>query len=1064
MSLIADLHIHSYLSRATSKECTLEGLQYWAQLKGVRVVGTGDFTHPTWFRELSDKLVPSAPGLFRLPDDVTRTVSETVPKACRGPVEFMLTGEISSIYKRDGRVRKVHSILLAPDLETVATINARLDAIGNIKSDGRPILGLDPRDLLEIALEANPKSVLIPAHIWTPWFSMLGSKSGFDSALECFGELTQHIFAVETGLSSDPPMNWRVSSLDDLALISNSDLHSPRNLARNANVFHCDPDFYAFRNGLRRKDPAVCGGTIDMFPEEGKYHHDGHRKCGVVMEPEESLAHDCLCPVCGKPLVLGVLHRVVKLADRTTGARPSTALPCQYIIPLPELLSELYDCGPNTKKVNTAYFRLLDAYGPELTILRNIPPQSLADAAPPLLGEAVRRVRSGEVHRKAGFDGEYGEIRVFSPGEQEQLTNQGIFFPDAAPETDGDEAAHSRVAAGQAGGTGATGSADEHDQAVYHLLRPTAGRAAAASVAPQDQLSLFETRSLLDGLTPAQAQAASVDDAPLIIVAGPGTGKTRTLTRRIAHLVSHRFVDPGTVLAVTFTNRAAREMQQRLEDLLGHTAGRVRVSTFHAFALDVLRQHASAANLPEDFHLVDQAGELELLRSATSMPAREAARALEAISSARREGGNVATLPGGRELEQALHEQSALPLDEIVPRCVTLLRTDPALVAQLGVHWLCVDEYQDINRPQYELVKLLSPEGKGLCVIGDTDQAIYGFRGADVSCFLTFAEDFPGAKTLQLKCNFRSSGNVVAAAGQVIAPGRTPMSVTAESAHEAGLRLRFHEAPSAAAEAEFIAHEVEKWLGGTAMFSVDSSRVTGTDEGGEVGLSDIAVLVRLRAQLGPLQQALSRLGLPVQSLADRPFAEQPGAQDLLKALRALPSEAQHGPAALAVDKLLGTGKQLSADAQGVLDQAQLLAAGFAGTLRQFLDSLQLRISVDRYDRAAERVTLLTLHAAKGLEFPIVFLAGCEDGIIPFVREDGKPTDPEEERRLLFVGMTRAQQVLYLTCARRRALFGTHEDRLMSPYLNEVAAHLRQGLSMPQRKPRPRQQQLEFKLG
>jgi uncharacterized protein (TIGR00375 family) len=329
----------------------------------------------------------------------------------------MITGEISSIYKRDGQTRKVHSLLLLPDLDTADAINTRLDAIGNIRSDGRPILGLDPRDLLEIVLEANETACLIPAHIWTPWFSMLGSKSGFDSPKECFGDLLQHIFAVETGLSSDPPMNWRVSDLDSLTLISNSDLHSPKNLARNANIFHCEPDFYAMMDALKSKDPARFGGTIDMFPEEGKYHCDGHRKCGICFEPEESLAHDCICPACGKPLVLGVLHRVVALADRPKGTRPDNALPNEYIIALPELLAGIYDCGAGTKKVARAYQTLLERFGPELTILREIPVTEFENAEPPLLAEAIRRVRAGNVIRQPGYDGQYGSIRVFAPGE-----------------------------------------------------------------------------------------------------------------------------------------------------------------------------------------------------------------------------------------------------------------------------------------------------------------------------------------------------------------------------------------------------------------------------------------------------------------------------------------------------------------------------------------------------------------------------------------------------------------------------------------------------------------------
>ena len=413
-SYLADLHIHSRFSRATSPNCTLEGLHHWAQLKGITVVGTGDFTHPSWFRELATKLIPAEPGLYQLRPELATATNADVPEKCRAPVRFLLSGEISSIYKRDGRVRKIHSLILAPDLGTVAKINARLSAIGNIRSDGRPILGLDPRNLLVILLESNPACALIPAHIWTPWFALLGSRSGFDSLEECFGDLSPQIFAVESGLSSDAPMNGRVRSLDRVALVANSDLHSPSKLGRNANLFFGEANYFDMLDGLRNKDRAICGGTIDLFPEEGKYHLDGHRACGVVLTPEESQKLNNLCPKCGKPLTLGVLHRVLALADRPEGEKPPNALPYQYIIPLDELLGELLHVGPDSKKVEQAYNNLLAACGPELEILRNLPTEKLEAHGPPRLAEAIQRLRAGKVTRRGGYDGEFGVVTVFS--------------------------------------------------------------------------------------------------------------------------------------------------------------------------------------------------------------------------------------------------------------------------------------------------------------------------------------------------------------------------------------------------------------------------------------------------------------------------------------------------------------------------------------------------------------------------------------------------------------------------------------------------------------------------
>ena len=419
----ADFHIHSKYSRATSPMCTPEGLAQWAQLKGITVCATGDCTHPQWITELKKKLVeaPDADGLYQLTREAQKAADQDVPDACRAPVRFIVTGEISSIYKRGGRVRKVHSIIVLPSLEVAERVNAKLGEIGNIVSDGRPILGLDPCRLLELLLETDPRCALIPAHIWTPWFSMLGAKSGFDSVEECFGDLTSHIFAVETGLSSDVPMNRRIRCLDNLTLISNSDLHSPSNLGRNATVFHGKPGYDAMLSAMRTRDPKGWGGTIDLFPEEGKYHLDGHRVCGVCMEPEESMACNNICPVCNKELTIGVLHRVVELERK--GGPPVAARSLQiaddlyrYIIPLPELIAQTLNVGDTSKKVLAAYQKILAEHGNELALLLDSPDSAMDSLGQ--VGACIRAVRAGRVTRKGGFDGEYGviraEIRCFS--------------------------------------------------------------------------------------------------------------------------------------------------------------------------------------------------------------------------------------------------------------------------------------------------------------------------------------------------------------------------------------------------------------------------------------------------------------------------------------------------------------------------------------------------------------------------------------------------------------------------------------------------------------------------
>ena len=452
MSFYADLHVHSKYSRATSKNCDLEHLAIWARKKGISIVGTGDFTHPAWRAELKEKLVPAEPGLFRLRSDLEKAVEERLPPACRSQrtaVRFMLSVEISTIYKKFDKTRKIHHLIYTPDFDSTDRVVDSLSRIGNLHSDGRPILGLDSRHLLEIALESGPGSYLVPAHIWTPWFAALGSKSGFDAIDDCYGDLAPHIFAVETGLSSDPPMNWRVSSLDRFRLVSNSDAHSPEKLGREVCVFDTELDYFALRNALETGQGYE--GTLEFFPEEGKYHLDGHRNCQARLSPRETREHEGRCPVCGKPLTVGVMHRVEDLADRAEEATPpETAGTMQSLIPLPEILSEIHQVGPKSKTVAQHYESLLGQLGPELQLLNTLPLEDIESAASSLVTEAVSRLRKQEVTRHAGYDGVYGTIRLFDDAELRQYTLGASLFREdspAAASAEG-ESAHSFVDAG----------------------------------------------------------------------------------------------------------------------------------------------------------------------------------------------------------------------------------------------------------------------------------------------------------------------------------------------------------------------------------------------------------------------------------------------------------------------------------------------------------------------------------------------------------------------------------------------------------------------------------------
>jgi uncharacterized protein (TIGR00375 family) len=401
--IIADLHIHTKYSRATSREMNLDAIALWARRKGIDLVATGDFTHPAHFSSIEGKLEPLGNGLF------VHKGKGADEKAIR----FMLTAEVSNIFSQDGRTRKIHNIIFAPSLEAARRINLQLARLGNVSSDGRPIFGFSAKDLLKIVMDSSPDSMLIPAHAWTPWFSIFGSKSGFDSIEECFGDYSSHIHAIETGLSSNPKMNWRLSALDGITLISNSDAHSPAKLGREANVFACGMDYYEITKVIREKDREKFLFTIEFYPEEGKYHYDGHRNCGVLLSPEETKKADERCPVCGEPVTVGVMSRVEELSDRPAGYAPEGAIPARHLVQLEEILSEVFKKGVNTAAVKREYMRLTNAAGSEFALLLDMPEEEIRKIAHPKVAEAVTRVRNGELSITPGFDGEFGKIKIF---------------------------------------------------------------------------------------------------------------------------------------------------------------------------------------------------------------------------------------------------------------------------------------------------------------------------------------------------------------------------------------------------------------------------------------------------------------------------------------------------------------------------------------------------------------------------------------------------------------------------------------------------------------------------
>ena len=1040
MRFVADLHVHSRYSRATSREADLAGYHRWARVKGIRVVGTGDFTHPAWMQELTDSLVEKD-GLYELKEPPRGSAIEGVEPADT-PVSFIPTTEISSIYRKHGRVRKVHSLIVVPTLEDARKVGARLAAIGNVASDGRPILGLDPKDLLSLILEINEEAFLIPAHIWTPWFSLYGSKSGFDTIEECFEELTPRIFALETGLSSDPPMNWRWSALDRYRLVSNSDAHSPPNLGREANLLDAEPSWRGVVDALRTGRGFL--GTFEFYPEEGKYHFDGHRSCGVCMAPEETRKAGGLCPVCGKPLTVGVLSRVLELADRGEAVPPRPAEGFRSIIPLPELLAELTGAGTGSRAVGALRARIIAAYGSEYGFLLDAPIEDISRSQGALLAEAVRRMREGRVDARPGFDGVFGVIRVFDDAELARLRGQDELFP-VAPR----------------GGRKATAAAREEAPPRERAVSEGGRRVAAETVADAFGLDA-EQRAIIEW----QARRS-------LVCAGPGSGKTRLLVGWMASRVES-FSAPGRALALTFTNRAAGELRTRLAALLRERASTVTATTFHSFCWSVLRERDPL--LATVFTPSQRSVLLEEL-----FPARPPAR-IRALAERMERCWEGTEEPDGelvRAMEvyqEALGRIGGADVSSLVSRLLVLLGEDAALRQELSARYraIAVDELQDINRPQYELLLILCGTADAVLCIGDPDQAIYGFRGSDRKLFFDFAAA-TGARTFRLSRNYRSVETIVTAADAVMASCRAPWtpSPPAEgtTTHSKAVRgggplIRVARVADPGEEGRAIASAIRDLVGGVDSVSVDVARARGP---GGYAFSDIAVLFRLRSVRDALLPALTAEGLPLALGANTPLSEEEPFLFLFAALRLVANPAdpvsrrlladhlresgsagsieeflERGPDLARKASLEGIGPVMDEILDGVVTFDRTLpeillgeqtiresAEEHAGNLPGFLAGVSLYARESEGSRRAERVALLTFHAAKGLEFPVVFIAGAEEGITPMT------DDPEEERRLFYVAMTRARDVLYLTHCRRRSVHGEVRDATPSRFLDDI---------------------------
>jgi len=803
MKFIADFHIHSHFSIATSKDLIPEHLDYWARLKGIKVVGTGDFTHPGWLAKLKEKLEPAEQGLFRLKSEFKNDPALKTPHVSDQDVRFILTAEISSIYKKFDKVRKVHNVIFAPDFETVEKIQQELSKIGNITSDGRPILGLDSRDLLEIALNCSDQIFFVPAHIWTPWFSALGAKSGFDTIEECYGDLSDFIFAVETGLSSDPPMNWMCSFLDKYTLISNSDAHSPEKLGREANLFDSDLSYKSITESLKNKSSGQFLGTVEFFPQEGKYHFDGHRKCGTVWDPVQSLQNRNICPACGKKVTTGVLSRVVELSDRQHVDNSNKNVQFFSLVPLKEILAEIVGTNPNTKKVKSVYNALMQKAGSEFNVLMHWSLDELKKITNDLTVEAIRRMRAGEVFIKEGFDGEYGQIKVFDKSELKEIRSQSSLFSSAVKEK--------------------TTRYQNRDQLLsfdlqeYQLLKKQELNKDVGKIKTDKELGI---ENCLKDLNPEQFEAVRHFEGPALIIAGPGTGKTKVLTHRIAYLINKQGIDPKNILAVTFTNKAAQEMVDRLNKLLKNNKSldKIQVSTFHALGYKIIKEYSSQDEKPNANTIINENDKKIILHKHLGFDQKKINHLIKIIADLKQNQKTESDISEKEHKElfikyqDFLNNYNLIDLDDLIYLSVQLFNKDPKLLAeyQERYRWILVDEYQDINFAQYQLIRMLTTDkNPNLCVIGDPNQAIYGFRGADVHYIKQFKNDYPSAKEYNLSKSYRCSDSILQASANVISSGQNILQGL-----QKGVKITISQEHTDKSEAEYVARTIEQMMGG----------------------------------------------------------------------------------------------------------------------------------------------------------------------------------------------------------------------------------------------------------
>lgn len=1042
---IADLHIHSRYSRATSKDCSPEFLDLWARRKGIDLVGTGDFTHPAWREELKEKLIPAEEGFYILKDELR--IRDGITDDSKIP-RFVVSGEISSIYKKKDKVRKIHNLILLSSLEAADRLACKLETIGNIHSDGRPILGLDSRDLLEITLELCPNSIFIPAHIWTPHFSLFGAFSGFDRIEDCFEDLTPHIHALETGLSSDPAMNWRLSALDSYQLISNSDAHSPSKLGREASLFQTELSYSGLERGIQKGEGFY--GTIEFFPEEGKYFFDGHRKCGLSLSPAETKKYNGICPICGKKITVGVLHRVDELADRKEGFLLPNAKKYESLVPLPEVIASSMGCSLTSKKVNIQYEQMLGALGAEFSILREVPLEDIRHCAGNFIEEGIRRLRTGKVERIAGFDGEYGIIQVLKKEEVQNLFGQVSLF---------DSMLSSEQTA---------------------TVKDPEEKTACNNKKDISSMEKKKGKNRKTNLNEEQLEAVKAQAEIISVIAGPGTGKTKTLIERIAYLISEYQVPPDQIMAVTFTNKAAGEMRERLEKQfkMKKAMKGLQIGTFHSICYHILSKKQGDF-LVADENQMDQIAKEIIINRNLKISAKKLLQEISRYKNKlllQKKWDKDVWEKIVKDYQNQLEMLGMLDFDDLLEKTLEYSKGE-----QKYPNYIFIDEMQDLNELQYQLIKEWHKGGTSLFVIGDPDQAIYGFRGSSSKYFEQLKKDYKDVKEIRLVKNYRSTPEIINCA---IAAIKKEKNYIKPQIHN-GEKVNLISNESNFEEAIYIAKEINRMTGGMDMLDVQSS----DKERNKIrSFDDIAVLYRTHQQAKVLEKCLRIESIPYKIIGREDFLEEElvkatisffkllyNPQDILslsiylhalegcsddeiqmsaeivqllkltkwttKGLNLLETALQKkGIVQTWVEKiryfypklkkeqpekLLGQWGEENNIAENESLQKLECMAIFYKEMKSFLQNLQFgqegdleRNSEKKYNSGV--VSLMTLHASKGLEFPVIFLSGIKKGMLPL--ELGQGIDLEEERRLFYVGITRAKEELLLMTGQDPSVF------------------------------------------